>query len=230
MILRLTVLLSYFALFPAGAVRGQTAPAAASQNPAVATITYDCLWEAFTPQNITITVQSTGATRYRSRNPLKPAADQEADPEYTFEFTMSAANRDKLFRDAGQANYFNGDFRFTRHVVSSTGKKTLTYADPARHFDTSFDYTENKALQEITSIFQGLSNAIEHGRKLQFLRRFDKLGLESELKGMEEAVASHNMTELQVIAPVLETIANDPAILNIARQRAKRLLAKTPSE
>jgi hypothetical protein len=47
---------------------------------------------------------------------------------------------------------------------------------------------------------------------------------------MESALESHNLAELQIIAPTLESIANDPAILNIARQRAKRLLAKAGAE
>lgn len=196
------------------------------RNPSVPTITYDRLWEAFTPQNVTITVQSDGATKYVSRNPLKSKAEQEADPEYMLQFTMSKQNREKLFREAKAADYFHGDFRFTRHAVSSTGKKTLTYADQSRHFETSYDYSENKDIEEITGIFQGISDTIEHGRKLVFLRRFDKLGLEAELKGMESAAESNSLEELQVIAPLLDEIAKDPAILNIARQRAKRLLAK----
>jgi hypothetical protein len=199
------------------------------QNPIIPTITFVRLWEAYTPQEVTITLQSAGTATYRSRNPLK-APDLDSDPDYSTNFTMSAPNRDKLFRYAKEANYFDGDFGFKKHVVSSTGKKTLTYADPVRHFETAYDYSENKAIQEITNIFQGISNTIEQGRKLQFLRRFDKLGLEAELKGMENAMEGHNLAELQLIAPILESIANDPAILNIARQRAKRILAKSASE
>ena len=63
-----------------------------------------------------------------------------------------------------------------------------------------------------------------------YLHRFDKLGLEDELKGMEDAAESHNLAELQIIAPTLESIADDTTVLNIARQRAKRLLAKANSE
>lgn len=199
------------------------------QNPTFPTITFDRLWEAYTPQEVTITLQSGGTAKYISRNPLKPP-EGDADPEYSIDFTMSASNRDKLFRYAKEANYFNGDFSYRKHVVSSTGKKTLTYSDPVKHFETAYDYSENKAIQEITNIFQGISNTIEQGRKLQFLRRFDKLGLEAELKGMETALESHNLAELQLIAPTLESIVNDPAILNIARQRAKRILAKSASE
>jgi hypothetical protein len=202
---------------------------APDQNPLVPTITFDRIWEPFTPQEVTITVQAGGTATYRSRNPLK-APEAGADPDYSLNFTMSAPDRDKVFRYATEANYFNGDFSFKKHPVASTGQKTLTYADTARHFQTTYDYSENKAIQEITNIFQGISNTIEYGRKLQFLHRFDRLGLEAELKGMESAMESHNLGQLQLIAPTLKRIADDPAILNIARQRAKRLLAKTPSE
>ena len=58
----------------------------------------------------------------------------------------------------------------------------------------------------------------------------DKLGLEDELKGMESAQASHNLVQLQIIASTLESIADDTSVLHIARQRAKRLLAKASSE
>jgi hypothetical protein len=197
------------------------------QASAMPSITFERIWEDFTPQSVTITVSANGAARYASSTPGKNGDDTD---EYHTEFTMSHDRCDKLFRYATEANYFQGDFTFKKHAVASTGKKTLTYVDASRHFTTSYDYSEHKAIQEITSIFMGLSNTIEHGRKLQFLRRFDKLGLESELKVMEDAAESHSLVEIQLIAPTLESIAEDHAILNIARQRAHRLLAKARSE
>ena len=206
-------------------------PAAWAQKPdqasATPSITFERVWEEFTPQSVTITVSANGATKYSSRNPGKTGDDAD---EYQTEFTMSRDRCDKLFRYAKEADYFQGDFTFKKHAVASTGKKTLTYVDASRHFNTTYDYSEHKAIQEITSIFMGISSTIEHGRKLQFLRRFDKLGLEAELKAMEDAAESHSLVEIQLIAPTLESIAEDHAILNIARQRAHRLLAKANSE
>ena len=199
------------------------------QNPTLPTITFDRVWESYTPQNVNITVQATGPVKYISRNPFTPPDQAGSDPDYSLEFTLSPRNQEKLFRYAREANYFNGDFSYKKHVVASTGKKTLTYVDPNRSFETSYDYSENKAIQEITNIFMGISNTIEHGRKLVFLRRFDKLGLEEELKGMENAAAGHNLEELQIIAPTLESIAQDRTVLNIARQRAQKLLATANS-
>lgn len=196
------------------------------QTSATPSITFERIWEDFTPQSVTITVSANGAAKYASRTPGK---NDDTD-EFHTEFTMSHDRCDKLFHYAKEADYFQGDFTFKKHAVASTGKKTLTYVDASRHFHTTYDYSEHKAIQEITDIFMGISNTIEHGRKLQFLRRFDKLGLEGELKVMEDAAESHSLVEIQLIAPTLESIAEDHAILNIARQRAHRLLAKAKSE
>lgn len=200
------------------------------QNPVLPTITFDRVWEAYKPQDVTITVQSTGSAKYLSRNPFTPPDQTGADPDYMLDFTVSTRYQERLFRDAREANYFNGDFSYKKHVVASTGKKTLTYSDPVRHFSTTYDYSDNKVIEEITNIFSGISNTIEHGRKLVFLHRFDKLGLEEELKGMESAAEGHNLAEIQIIAPTLKSIADDSKVLNIARQRAKRLLAQANSE
>ncbi|HZU34196.1 MAG TPA: hypothetical protein VFB79_24010 [Candidatus Angelobacter sp.] len=196
----------------------------------VPTITFDRVWEAATPQSINFVLQETGSVHYLSRNPFDVPDNRAVDPDYTVDFTMSSGNLAKIFRDANEANFFHGDFNFKKHVVSSTGKKTLSYTDATRQFETTYDYSDNKAIQEITNIFQGISNTIEHGRKLQSMHRFDKLGLDSELKGMENAMESHNLAELQLIAPTLKSIAEDPAIMHIARQRAQKLLAKASSE
>lgn len=212
---------------PAQKVEQNSAPGAGQTSTVGPSITFDRLWSNFTPQSVTMTVSASGAGKYSSRNPEKTGDDVD---DFQTEFTMSPAGRDKLFRDAKEANYFDGDFTFKKHVVASTGKKTLRYSDPTRHFSTTFDYSENKAIQEITNIFAGISNTIEHGRKLAFLHRFDKLGLEEELKAMEDAGESHNLAELQIIRATLESIAQDSTVLNIARQRAKKLLVKANSE
>jgi hypothetical protein len=202
--------------------------------PGVSVVAFDLTWEAATPPKYFITVDSSGNAKYISRE--KQVPDQNAqegidapEPDFEFSFTMSPANRDRVFQLAKDTNYFNGSFDYTAHRIANTGKKVLTYADSGRIFHTTYNWSENKSIDQLTKLFQGISYTIEHGRKLQFLRRFDKLGLEQELKGMEDAAKSGYIAEIQIIAPLLENIANDPAILHIARERARRLLALNPS-
>jgi hypothetical protein len=198
---------------------------------AAPTVTFHVLWEAATPQEYTIQATSVGSAQYVSRNPTQaPDANGVRDADYVLEFTMSEANRRKIFALAEQAKFFDGQFDYTKHAIANTGKKTLSYVDSDRHFQTTYNWSENVAIDQLTRIFGGISATIEHGRKLKFLRRFDKLGLEAELKGMEHLAESQDLAEIQIIAPMLESIANDAAILNIARQRARRLLARAAQE
>jgi hypothetical protein len=208
-------------------------------DPGVSVVAFDLTWEAITPARYFITVDSSGNAKYISCEKLQLAqqssngsvgeAMTEPEPDFELSFTMSPANRDKIFHLAKDANYFDGVFDYTAHRIANTGKKVLTYADSGRIFQTIYNWSENKSIDQLTKLFQGISYTIEHGRRLQFLRRFDKLGLEKELKGMEEAAQSGYMAEIQIIAPTLENIANDPAILHIARERARRLLALNAS-
>jgi iron-sulfur cluster repair protein YtfE (RIC family) len=131
---------------------------------------------------------------------------------------------------AAQAKYFDGDFDYKKHAIANTGRKTLTYADMVRHFQTTYNWSENPAIDQLTRYFQGVSSTIQHGRKLEFLHHYDKLGLEAYLKGMEEEAQSHYLAELTIIAPVLESIAGDSSVMNIARQRARRLLERSRAE
>lgn len=197
-------------------------------------VSFDRVWKAATPPQYTITVDSSGRGRYvsweapdSSKPPQQgtPEAAQPAEPDFTLEFDVSPATRDLVFQLTKEANYFAGDYDYKAHRMADTGKKVLTYAAPGKTFQTAYNWSENKAIDRLTKLFGGISNTIEHGRKLQFLKRFDKLGLEAELKGMEELAQSGDLAEIQIIATTLENIANDVNILNIARQRARRLLA-----
>ena len=93
--------------------------------------------------------------------------------------------------------------------MANTGHKTLTYADPVRYFETTFNFSDHKAVDDLARLFQAISNTIEFGRKLEFKHKYDKLGLEGDLKAMEDAMECHNLAELQVIAPTLRSIADD---------------------
>ncbi len=53
----------------------------------------------------------------------------DTDP-YQQDFTMSAANRQKIFDLAQKLNYFQGDFASRMKHIAQTGQKTLQYQSP----------------------------------------------------------------------------------------------------
>lgn len=185
------------------------------------------------PAHYVIAVESTGVAAYRSE-PLAEKGQAPGDP-YIVKFTASQATRDKIFKLARQVNFFKGQFDYTKTRIANTGVKTLTYkeghlpndlehSNKGQQSQTTYNWSENPAIQELTRMFQGISTTIEFARRLDFARRFDKLGLDAELKRMAEMQKSGQLEEVQAIAPTLKNIANDVSVMHIARQRAQEIL------
>ena len=217
----------FFLAFLAMAACG--AAAARPQETAVPKITFEVFWEPATPQSYKISVDPSGNAHYESHTPSRPPEGRmstASDPDdFEMQFAFSPAARDQVFQLARELSYFNGDWDYKKHSIASTGKKTLSYTDGDKQFRTTYNFSDNKSMQKLTSIFQGISLTIEHGRRLQFLLRFDKLGLDAELKGMEDMAKNGDLYELQLIEATLKKIAADSRVLHMARERAGRLLA-----
>src|SRR5207237_8379749 len=113
---------------------------------------------------------------------------------------------------------------FIKHKVEQTGIKPLAYENDSRHDQPTYNWSQNPAISELNSIFMAISNTLESGGRLSYLMRFDKLGLEQELKGMEQAAAAGELRELAAIAPTLEQLASDASYMHIVQERARHLL------
>jgi hypothetical protein len=186
----------------------------------VSTITYTLDWQQAQPAHYRVKVDSTGHAAYESL----PKADAEPDDMYKSEFVMSADLRQRIFALAEKANYFDGSFDYTKRKIANTGQKTLEYSGSGNHFEAKYNWSENPAIQELTEIFYGISNTMEYGNKLSFMKRFDKLGLPDQLQSMLELRSEGHLLELQTIAPLLQKIAEDASLMNLARQRARQLM------
>ena len=196
-------------------------------NPQVATVIFDFVLPGSRPEHYAIAIASTGQVSYRSdsnSNPTQPFSDA-----YSVRFVASETTRTRVFELAKALHFFQGDFDYGKGKIANMGAKTLTFEDGARHFITRYNYSPNRQVQELTRLFQEISQTVEFGRRLQYLYRYDKLGLDSELKNMEEAAKDGSLAEFQVVRPILQQISSDEAVINVARRRAERLLAR-PSD
>jgi hypothetical protein len=168
-------------------------------------------------------VDSTGGTAYESQS-NDPENASAAGDTYMFRFVVSEANRTRIFDLARAANYFQDNFDLKNKRVAFTGTKTLAYADPQRQSQTSYNVPTHSAVRQLTEIFQGISSTLEFARRLTYTRRYDRLGLDNELKKMESLAKSGMLYEVHAIAPLLREIAADRNVLHVAQQRARRLL------
>jgi len=194
------------------------------QEASSAVVTFELNWPAADPQSYVISVEPTGRASYESKPRVEQNGTSSEDP-FRMDFIASETTRAKIFELTKELNYFHGEFE-SKYKVANTGDKTLTYRNGEKVSKTTVNYSSNPRMMELIDIFQKMSTTFEMSRKLDYDIRFDKLGLDRDLKSMEEMNKGHNLMELQVISPTLERIANDPTVMNISRQRARRLMGQ----
>lgn len=197
------------------------APDNASELPSV---TFTQAFPRAEPAYFSLRIDSARHASYESRREEGEPGQPELGEPYRVQFVISQATTRRIFALAESLRYFQGDWDFKKHRIADTGRKTLLYSDSTRSHQTTYNWSENRAVQELTDIFQGISNTQEAAYDLDRLRRYDRLGLNRQLQRMEELAKNGWLRELQVIAPLLEKLANDREIMHIARQRAQRLL------
>jgi hypothetical protein len=143
----------------------------------------------------------------------------------TLEFTISDRVRDQIFSLSQRAHYFSGKVDSGRKGIANTGAKTLAYRDGQRESQATYNYSISAPVEQLTAIFQGLSETLEFGRRLAFSHKYQKTALDEDLKRMEELQRENSLGDIQAIAPVLKEIADDQSVMNVARARALRLMA-----
>ena len=212
---RLLPLVLLLALSAAGR---QFSTAAAAQ----VSVRFSFAWSQGVPwQKYTIEVASNGKAHIVGT----PHPDETSDTdEVQQEFTISEANRQKIFALAQKLDYFRGDFDSHLKHIAQTGTKTLQYESPQARGSTSFNWSQNPDIEQLAAFFQGVAMTVDYGRKLTFQYRFDKLGMDQRMKELEDLQANNGVEELQIIAPILRKIANDPNLMNISRESARKLL------
>lgn len=116
--------------------------------------------------------------------------------------------------------------------IADTGTKTLTVHDPkvSTDLDCTYNYSENKPIIALTTLFQGTEETLEQGRILDFKRRFDRLGLDAAMTDLVASVEAGRAIELGNISSTLQSIAANPELIKRVRIHAASLLERAKAE
>lgn len=228
--LHLSGLCAGFLVVVSGLAPAQNSAPAPDSAPALPSVTFTQAFPRVEPAYFSLRMDSAGHAVYESRREEGRPGQPELGEPSRIEFEASQATVRRIFELARSLDYFQGDWDFKKHRIADSGRKTLSYSDSARTHQTTYNWSENRAIQELTEIFQGISNTQEAAHELDRLRRYDRLGLNQQLEHMEKMAKDGWLRELQVIAPLLEKLAGDREIMHIARLRAQRLLRVAASQ
>jgi hypothetical protein len=193
-----------------------------SQAPDQPVVTFTLDFPGSQPEHYSLRVQSDGAAHYESTGRLSPDSDETEN--FDLDFTASPSTRQKIFDLTAKAGYFQKDLDSHHKHIAFTGKKILSYQDAKRSGESTYNYSSQPAVQELTGLFQNLSSTLEFGRRLHYDHRYQKLALDEELKRMEAMARTSPLVELTAIASILQQIIVDSTVMNVTRARAQRIL------
>jgi len=213
-----------FAVFALALSLSSLAQQAAAPAPATgeASVGFNFEWsDGFPWQSYSIRVQSDGKTHFNGTP--NPSQAGDTDPVQV-DFIISETNRQKIFDSARRLNYFQGEYNSHLKHIAQTGAKTLMYKSVQVQGSSTYNYSENQDVQQLTQLFLGLATTISYGQKLAWSYRYDKLGLDQLLHELEDLQAGHQVEELTAIEPMLRKIADDANLMHISRESAQHLL------
>jgi hypothetical protein len=191
-----------------------------------ASVTFSLDFPNSSPEHYSIVVQSDGHAHYESSG--KISADSDVRDDYQTDFTCSDATRARIFGLAAQAHYFSGKVDSGNKKLAFTGAKKLVYKDGQRSSSADYNYSQQPAVQQLTTLFQSLAATMEFGRRMTYFHHYQKLALDDELKRMEDQAKRGDLAELQAVSPVLKEIYEDTSVINVVRARARRIMEMQP--
>ena len=180
-----------------------------------ARITYAKEFPGSQPDYVSIAVQESGQASYRT-----------APDEQPVEFHLSPESTGEIFAIARKLNLFQSASLESKRKVAQMGKKTFVFESGAERHAASFNHTEDPNAVALNALFEGLARTQWHRERLEYLLRFDRLGLVKELLLVESDLDQRQLVEPALLLPVLEKIRTNRSLVNVAQERAAGIIIK----
>jgi hypothetical protein len=217
------------------AFAGQTAeiPKAAS-TPTLPEVTFQFDRVGLAVPHFKLSLQEDGKGTYLADQAEMPATQTsnrgQAAQHIDRSINLTLGTVAKVFKAAQALNHFEVECASKAKNIANTGKKTLSYSGPDGSGSCTYNYSENKNVDTLTNIFLGIAYTLDEGRKLEFLHRYDRLGLDAEMTSLTQEVQEGRALEFGTISTPLTAIANDADLIQRVRQKAAKMLEQAAAE
>jgi hypothetical protein len=181
------------------------------------------LWTA-DPSYYSIAIDSTGTATYQSA----PASIEQTGVPYLVEFRVSDRTRRMAFNVTRQLDFFRERAGESLNSAQDNSVRTLAYHDSQFHSQVTYGSSPDSAIEELTSVFEDISQTLEFGRRLAYFHDHDRSALDGELDRLHTRADRRTLRELPVIAPILRSIALDNRVETAPRHKAEALLNGLP--
>lgn len=180
-----------------------------------ATITYRRIFKGSNPEFIEIKIGEDGSATYDIRQ-----LTEDPDPQ---PFQVSDTVRAKIFALAGELHNFEGLDLDVHRKIADLGQKTFHYEKGAEVHETHYNYTLDRTAMQLALVFEGLFQQQRDLTTLEQKLKYDRLGVNDALHQFEEDLGQHTIPEPERLLPVLDRIAADSRVVDVARHLSRAL-------
>ena len=184
------------------------------------------------PSKYVVTVGEDGTGHFRSEGGGPVSNDPEnmpADPQDR-PIHISKAVREAMFETARKNKLFAMACDDGAKNIAFQGTKTLQYQGPEGQGSCTYNWSKSSQIAKLTDQFEAIAATLDEGSKLQRQYEHGRLSLDTELEFLEQMVHDRRAIEVENIAPILQTLAGDDAVLQRVQRRARALLAAAKSD
>jgi hypothetical protein len=143
------------------------------------------------------------------------------------DFQINPSKVESLLSSFVHADFLNETKNFVSpRKVADMGQKTIGFKSGIREREVTFNYTEDRMLQEIVDFFENLCQQEKSLFEMNLALKYDRLGIPKKLDELERNLTAKRIVDPERFAPVLEKICQDESLMNLARTEAKKILSK----
>lgn len=177
------------------------------------TVIYRRVFKGSNPEFIEIKIGENGSASYDIRQ-----LSENSDPQ---PFSVGEAIRRRIFELAQELHNFAGIDLDVHRRIADLGEKTFRYEKNGEVHETHYNYTLNRAATQLALIYEGLFQQQRDLALLEQRLKYDRLGVNDALHQFEDDLGQHILPEPERFLPVLDQIAADSRVVEVARKLAR---------
>lgn len=186
--------------------------------PAAPRLTFTKILKGSSPEYLVLSIDSNGQGTYDSHK-----LEDSPSPR---PLQISTGTTAQIFSLAESLNYFRSLHLESHHKVANMGLKTLAYEAGGEIHKVQYNYTENRAAQQLTEMLEKISNVEERIAQLEYSMKYDHLSLPQTLREIQQSLDDHNFAEAALMIPTLEKISTNPHYMHLAQSRAQEIMQR----
>ncbi len=178
------------------------------------TIFYSKSFPKSKPEYMEIVLQASGEAIYK----------ESAEDDQPVKFKLMPDEVQAVWGLAAKVDFFQKKLE-SGLPVARMGEKSYRYTNGAVKHEVSFNYSQDLDAQALQDWFEKMVETVNLYFDLERTVKFERLGVDKALLHLEAAWDKKRLVAFELYYPLLNRVAKNDSYLNMARERAARMLA-----